>query len=741
MKAVFNAVRSATIVILAFNSAAAFNPSTFGAHSPSAKSTWLDKWPLAGVHDSAVSMQRVWPVRLEAVETSLQDFAVSGGPVIVKAEGYQKVHAVESARSSGSPGDSERLKAARRMLEVSVSHDSTQDGNKPILLYLPGIELTGYSVHRQIPELSTDFEVQYLATSPEDRTGFDALVDLVRRHIETETSRTSRRTYLVGESFGGVLALAVALRGAAPPSGLAGLALINPATSVTSSWPSNLQPLLDAVSALPPGLSDATYAALATPILMAISGDPLQLSGRFEDDKLSPPLRLSASLRRLADSFGLLAELPSALPLPTLAFRLSMLVQAAKDAEELQLDKLKLPVQVFASSEDNVLPSVREGRRLARALPNADLTILSDSGHVPLLEVRVRLADLLRQARLTEREAVGRKDYVADFHLPSAEEFANASASLRPIRQLTSPVFFSTDSAGQRIPGLRGLPPMANKLQSPHRKIQGEMNESVESMPPVLFVGNHQLYGVLDLPLLVEEIHQQTGVLVRALAHPVVFSGNRNRSSNRGEGGGFVNYEQFGAVPVSGRALCKLLSRGESALLYPGGVREAFKSTKRNENYKLFWPPASEGSDFAGVAARFGATIVPVAAIGAEEGVQMLLDADELLNIPFLGERLTESTKNAPVGRPGERFVAPLSLPSVPGRYYFLFGRPIDTRGVNAKDKEACTALYASVQEELEATLGYLLDKRKEDPWEPVLPRAAVEAASNWTWKAPSFKI
>mmetsp|Transcript_69082 Transcript_69082/g.131792 ORF Transcript_69082/g.131792 Transcript_69082/m.131792 type:complete len:120 (-) Transcript_69082:42-401(-) len=119
----------------------------------------------------------------------------------------------------------------------------------------------------------------------------------------------------------------------------------------------------------------------------------------------------------------------------------------------------------------------------------------------------------------------------------------------------------------------------------------------------------------------------------------------------------------------------------------------------------------------------------------------MLLDADELLNLPFLGERVAEGAKNAPVGRPGERFVAPLSLPGIPGRYYFLFGRPIDTRGVSATDKEACAALYASVQEELEETLRYLLDKRKEDPWEPVLPRAAVEAASNWTWKAPSFKM
>ena len=47
---------------------------------------------------------------------------------------------------------------------------------------------------------------------------------------------------------------------------------------------------------------------------------------------------------------------------------------------------------------------------------------------------------------------------------------------------------------------------------------------------------------------------------------------------------------------------------------------EAFKSTKRGEAYKLFWPEGDETSDFARVAARFNATIVPVAAVGAEEG-------------------------------------------------------------------------------------------------------------------------
>jgi len=174
-------------------------------------------------------------------------------------------------------------------------------------------------------------------------------------------------------------------------------------------------------------------------------------------------------------------------------------------------------------------------------------------------------------------------------------------------------------------------------------------------------------------------------------------------------------------------------------------VREAFKSTKKgkgkvDESYKLFWPEADEGGDFARVAARFNATIVPVAAVGAEEGFEMLLDADELLALPFLGPRVAKSAASTPVGRPGERFVSPVSVPKLPGRYYFLFGEPIPTGGVDAADREACAALYTKVQAELEESLRYLLTKRDTDPYREVMPRLAVEASWGWEKQVPTFR-
>ena len=171
-------------------------------------------------------------------------------------------------------------------------------------------------------------------------------------------------------------------------------------------------------------------------------------------------------------------------------------------------------------------------------------------------------------------------------------------------------------------------------------------------------------------------------------------------------------------------------------------MREALKSTKNGESYKLFWPDAEDaGSDFARVAARFNATVVPVAMVGAEEGFEMILDADEIERLPLLGDRVRDGAARMPVARPGERMITPLSVPKPPGRYYFLFGKPIDTSHVAPSDRDACAALYKDVKMSLEADIEYLLEKRADDPYEAPLPRAAVEATWNWTRQAPTFRI
>ena len=70
------------------------------------------------------------------------------------------------------------------------------------------------------------------------------------------------------------------------------------------------------------------------------------------------------------------------------------------------------------------------------------------------------------------------------------------------MRRLFSPVFFSTDAATGRLEaGLSALPPTG------------------AAAPPLLLLGNHQLYG-FDGPLILEEMLREKGVALTALVYP-----------------------------------------------------------------------------------------------------------------------------------------------------------------------------------------------------------------------------
>jgi hypothetical protein len=140
----------------------------------------------------------------------------------------------------------------------------------------------------------------------------------------------------------------------------------------------------------------------------------------------------------------------------------------------------------------------------------------------------------------------------------------------------------------------------------------------------------------------------------------------------------------------------------------------------------LFWP---ETTDFVRMAGLFDAIIVPFAGVGIADSVSMLLDADEISQIPILGDRVANSNSNIRSARAGmnESFIAPLSLPKAPSRVYFMFQQPIDTRELNIYDKAASRATYDKVQRAVRAGIEELLHFRKSDPFRDFLPRVSYE--------------
>uniref|UniRef100_A0A0D2ZPH1 Uncharacterized protein n=1 Tax=Brassica oleracea var. oleracea TaxID=109376 RepID=A0A0D2ZPH1_BRAOL len=106
---------------------------------------------------------------------------------------------------------------------------SSQAQGSPLLLFIPGIDVTGLGLVRHHKKLGELFDVWCLHIPVRDRTPAKDLVQLIERTVRSENYRfPNRPIYLVGESIGACLALDVAARN--PNIDLA-LILANPASS------------------------------------------------------------------------------------------------------------------------------------------------------------------------------------------------------------------------------------------------------------------------------------------------------------------------------------------------------------------------------------------------------------------------------------------------------------------------------------------------------------------------------
>jgi 1-acyl-sn-glycerol-3-phosphate acyltransferase len=192
--------------------------------------------------------------------------------------------------------------------------------------------------------------------------------------------------------------------------------------------------------------------------------------------------------------------------------------------------------------------------------------------------------------------------------------------------------------------------------------------ERVDRRRPTLFVGNHSLYGVLDVLLFADGLYRERGVVLRSLADRNHFKVPVWRD--------FV--AQTGAV-LGTRANCAaLMRRGEHILVFPGGAREVFKH--KGEAYQLIW---KERFGFVQLAIEHGYTITPYATAGAEEAFDVLLDSADYMNTP-LGRYLKRTGIADRYLRGGDEFpplVRGLGLTTVPRpeKLYFSVGRSIDT--------------------------------------------------------------
>ena len=265
-----------------------------------------------------------------------------------------------------------------------------------------------------------------------------------------------RKVVLIGDGFGGLLALSMALRlGRA----LKGLVLVNPATGLAQKpWqslgPLPVRPLAELLRGAPAVGGQATFNdGLGDLIVKAATG--------------AAGFRSAA----LAARSG------------TLDFRLKAWLRDGWEAVSCELrrpaNRSPFPATLLAvSKDDTLLPSRAEAQKLKPILEERCLTgrmevkELDSRSHEPLASN----LDLLKM--LKESAIFAYKDPVSGYEFPSLEQLEDGSKDVERLASVVSPVFCSFDAASssQRSFGLGGVPTPAEA---------GER--------PVLLVGNHQM--------------------------------------------------------------------------------------------------------------------------------------------------------------------------------------------------------------------------------------------------------
>ncbi|XP_026449370.1 acyltransferase-like protein At1g54570, chloroplastic [Papaver somniferum] len=579
--------------------------------------------------------------------------------------------------------------------------------NSPVLLFLPGMDGIGLGLILHHKALGKAFEVRCMHIPTSDRTPFEGLLKIVEDAVRLEHSLfPNRPIYLVGDSLGGCLALSVAARN--PTIDLV-LILSNPATSFGKS---QLQPLLPILEALPNELH------ITVPYLLSfVMGEPVKMATVNIEKGLSPVKTVENLSENLTGLLPRLSGLADIIPKKALLWKIKLLNSAAAYTNS-RLHAIKAEVLVLASGKDNMLPSGDEAQRLKMSLKNCRVRYFKDNGHTLLLEDGVNLLSVIKATHMYRHSR--RYDYISDYLPPSMSEYRKFAVEGNALfRTAASAAMFSTLGDGKIVRGLEGVP----------------------TEGPILLVGYHMLMG-LELPLLIEEFLRVKKVMVRGIAHPILFSTKSETAKQEFSNNDIVSL--FGAVPVSASYMFKLLSTNSVVLLYPGGAREALHS--KGEEYKCFWP---EQPEFVRMAAQFGATIVPFGAVGEDDLAQYVLDYDDQMKIPFLGDFWREQNEQAiklradATGEVGnQNMFIPGLLPKIPGRLYYLFGTPIETKGKKKelKDRDNANVLYLQIKSEVENMMSYLVKQREEDPYRGIVERTLYKTFDTPLDQIPTFE-
>lgn len=228
--------------------------------------------------------------------------------------------------------------------------------NKEPLVLVPGIDGTGLLFYRQVPLLERRYDVTTIRLRDEVRAMDELVADLHR----SVTAAADGPVTLLGESFGGALAMSYAL---AHPERVGRLVILNSFANFGS--PARLWLGYHLLRATPWGMMRLVR----------------QLNGRRMHSPGTDPeeIRRFLQLMQSTTREGYLSRLH---------------ILRDYDIRD-QLASIEVPVLYLAADRDVVLPSVDQARLMTSLTPRSSMRVLEGHGHSCLVAPNLDLAAIL----------------------------------------------------------------------------------------------------------------------------------------------------------------------------------------------------------------------------------------------------------------------------------------------------------------------------------------------------------
>ncbi len=234
------------------------------------------------------------------------------------------------------------------------------EGSGPLLVYVAGLDGTGELFYKQAPALKRSYRVATFRSREEGRFTYDDLASDIAAMIgELGVERAT----IVGESFGGTVALQFALR---YPAMVERLVIIN-------SFPRFRGRLRIELAAMlaPMMRPQLTWAVRRAGNVLGLMTDGVSQEDRRRFFETVRTVKREGYARRLR----LIADL---------------------NIEE-RLSEIQTPTLFIAGDRDWLIPSVQEAQTMASRMPQATVKVIVGAGHACLLGDCVSLAGLLAE--------------------------------------------------------------------------------------------------------------------------------------------------------------------------------------------------------------------------------------------------------------------------------------------------------------------------------------------------------